>query len=88
MKSASDQGRGTDSASVVRYVGAAGIRNMMDNSQYLQAFVHSQLAIEKILWDKIVKVFSGEKAMKVRRAIDDWGKEDRSRITKTYELIK
>jgi hypothetical protein len=60
---------------------------MLDDKQYVEAYVHAQLAIEKILWDQIVRVFSGEKAMKVRRAIDDWHKEERNR-TSTFELVK
>ena len=55
----------------------------MNNSEYIEAFVHCQLGIEKILWDKIVGVFSGEKASKVREAIDSWKKP-----TWTSELVK
>jgi hypothetical protein len=52
----------------------------------IEAFTHAQLGIEKILWDKIVGIFEGEKAMIVRRAIEE-SKEDKSKTT-TYELIK
>ena len=87
MKSVSDEGKAVDQFSVVRYHGVASIRKMMDDKQYVEAFVHAQLAIEKVLWDKIVGVFSGEKAMKVRGAIDDWHKE-KGNTTRTSELLK
>lgn len=83
----SDKGKAMDQASVVRYQATVNIRRMMNDKQYVEAFVHAQMAIEKILWDKIVGIFNGEKAMKVRTAIDDWHKEERNR-TLTFELLK
>jgi len=60
----------------------------MEKRQYIEAFTHTQLGIEKILWDKIVRIFSGEKAMVVRRTIDEsMRSKDRSPTT-TSELIK
>ena len=74
---------------VVRYKGTKNIVEMMERGEYVEAFIHAQLGVEKILWDKIVEIFEGEKAMKVRRAIEESErkKEDRSN-TNTYELIK
>jgi len=85
MKSARDQGRGFDEAFITRYLGAQRIRGLTNDGQYMEAYVHTQLAIERILWDKIVGVFAndGNKASEVRRAIDNW--EGR---TSTHELIK
>jgi uncharacterized protein YutE (UPF0331/DUF86 family) len=70
---------------VVRYKGAKLITEMMQNDQHLEAYVHAQHSIEKILWDRIVSLFEGEKSMLMRRTIDN--AKDRSQ-TKTYELIK
>lgn len=74
---------------VVRYQGTKNIMKMMEREEYVEAFVHTQLGVEKILWDKIIGIFDGEKAMKVRRAIEksEEKNEDRSH-TNTYELIK
>jgi len=74
---------------VVRYMGFKNIMEMMEGEQYIEAFTHAQLGVEKILWDKIVGIFEGEKAMKVRRTIEESEKRrgDRSN-TRTYELIK
>ena len=73
---------------VTRYMGAKNIREMMQKDQYIEAFTHAQLGIEKILWDKIVGIFENKKASIVRQAIEDSrdGK-DRSNTT-TAELIK
>lgn len=85
--------RGSDSvvgiegdALVTRYMGTKDIREMMEKDQYIEAFIHTQLGIEKILWAKIVDVFEGKKAERVGQIIDS-SAEDRSR-TKTAELIK
>jgi len=69
-------------------MGAKNIRGMIRNEQCIEAFTHAQLGIERILWDKIVGIFKGEKAMMVRRTIGkSRGGEDKYN-TKTYELIK
>lgn len=73
IKLFSNHGKGEDQITVTRYEGAQNIRQMMMENRYIEAFVHTQLGIEKILWDKIVALFEGKKAMIVRR---------------TYELIK
>jgi hypothetical protein len=91
--SASDSGTAKETAGVVRYIGASKIEKMIEketieNKQYIEAFVHTQLGIEKILWDRIVEIFEGEKAMAVRQAIEDSRKgKDKSR-TSTFELTK
>jgi len=74
---------------VVRYKGTTNIVEMIERGEYVEAFIHAQLGVEKILWDKIVEIFEGEKAMKVRRAIEESERKkgDRSN-TNTYELIK
>jgi len=73
IKQFSNHFKGEDQITVTRYEGAQNIRQMMMENRYIEAFVHTQLGIEKILWDKIVALFEGKKAMIVRR---------------TYELIK
>jgi len=75
-----------DTVEVVRYKGAQNIREMIEKKQYIEAFIHTQLGIEKILWDKIVGIFEGEKAMMVSRTINE-SRGDKSN-TRTYELIK
>ena len=73
---------------VTRYMGAKNIREMMQKDQYIEVFTHTQLGIEKILWDKIVGIFESEKAMLVRKTIEEsTGRTDRSNAT-TGELIK
>lgn len=54
---------------VVRYMGVKNITDMMERGQHIEAFAHVQLDVEKILWNKIVGIFEGEKAMIVRRTI-------------------
>lgn len=56
---------------VTRYMGAKNIREMMQKDQYIEVFTHTQLGIEKILWDKIVGIFESEKAMLVRKTIEE-----------------
>ena len=73
---------------VTRYMGAKNIREMMPKDQYIEVLTHTQLGIEKILWDKIVGIFESEKAMIVRKTIEESrGGKDRSNTT-TAELIK
>ena len=79
----SDNGHGVDVARVVRYKGTQQIVDMISRGEYIEASVHAQLAIEKILWDKIVQLFQGAKAMLVRRAT-----EESKSVTRTHELIK
>ncbi|MFQ5965806.1 MAG: hypothetical protein ACE5KZ_16155 [Candidatus Scalinduaceae bacterium] len=84
-KQVTDFGISKDHITVVRYMGAKLITEMMNQGQVFEAYIHAQLSIEKILWDKIVGLFKGEKAMLVRRTIDN----SRERFqTSTYELIK
>jgi hypothetical protein len=59
----------------------------MEKEQYVESFVHSQLAIERILWGKIVGLFNGGKAVNVRKTIDDWTRKH-ARTATTFELIK
>jgi len=87
-KQISNHGKGEDKIMVVRYEGSENIRKMVKEDKYIEAFVHAQLGIEKILWDKIVAVFEGEKAMVVRRTIEEGRKSKDKQKTGTYELIK
>ncbi|MBM3119524.1 MAG: hypothetical protein FJ006_08265 [Chloroflexi bacterium] len=80
IKHVADSGGGAEKALVVRYMGAKDIKEMMKGRHYVEAFAHAQLGIEKILWDKIVGLFQGEKAMQVRRTIE---KNKTRRIKKT-----
>ena len=86
---ASDSGKAKEGVPrVVRYIGAGKIEEMMEDDNYIEAFAHTQLGIEKILWDRIVEIFEGEKVKRVREAIEESRRgEDRS-ITTTAELIK
>jgi hypothetical protein len=89
--SASDSGTGKEAARarVVRYIGAGKIEEMMeDEEKYIGAFAHTQLGIEKILWDRIVKIFESEKAIKVREVIEKSREEKDKSPTSTFELIK
>jgi len=74
---------------VVRYKGTTNILEMIERGEYVEAFIHAQLGVEKTLWDKIVEIFEDEKAMEVRKAIEESERKkgDRSNTT-TYELIK
>jgi hypothetical protein len=81
----SDSGRGEEVVFVTRYKGSKAIGEMIEKGQPIEAFAHAQLHIEKILWDRIVGVFSGQKNMEVRREID---KIQKKHITRTSELIK
>ena len=84
----SDSGTGRDEVQVVRYIGVKNIVEMMEKKQYIEAFTHAQHGIEKILWDKIVATFEGEKAMIIGRTIEESRNgKDRSNTT-TAELIK
>lgn len=78
----------TEKFEVVRYKGANAIREMMDNNQIIEAFVHAQLAIEVLLWDKIVDNFKDQKATEVRTTIENSKKGRDKANTSTYELIK
>ena len=61
---------------------------MNKGEDYIEAFAHTQLGIEKILWDRIVEIFEGEKAVKVRELIEK-SKDDKDKSpTSTFELIK
>ena len=87
-KKGSDFGKGKESARVIRYYGTEKIIEMMKNKQYIEAFVHTQLGVEKILWDRILGIFEDELAIKIRQLIENYRKgEDKSR-TNTGELIK
>jgi hypothetical protein len=68
---------------VIRYKGSKNIKEMIGNGMHIEAFAHSQLGIEKILWDKIVGIFEPNKARAVRAAIDQSKQQ-----TRTFELIK
>jgi len=87
-KQISDHGKGEDKVMVIRYEGSKNIRKMVMDDKYIEAFVHTQLGIEKILWDKIVTVFEREKTMVVRRTIEESRKGKDKQNTRTYELIK
>lgn len=84
-KQLAEQGKGKDNVIVVRYEGSKNILKMIADSKYIEAFVHTQLGIEKILWNRIVALFKGENAMMVQRTIDE---NRRKYKTGTYELIK
>lgn len=71
-----DSGRALDeSAAIIRYLGHEEIRQMIENGDYIGAFVHAQLGVEKILWDKVER--------KLNKPIPD-----KSLVRSTFELIK
>jgi len=78
----------TEKIDVIRYKGATAIREMMANNQIIEAFVHAQLAIEVLLWDKIVEIFKDQKATEVRTTVENSKKGRDKANTSTYELIK
>jgi len=61
---------------------------MMAENQMIEAFVHTQLAIEVILWNKIVEIFQEQKAREVLTTIENSNKGKDKTNTSTYELIK
>jgi len=87
-KQISNHGKGEDKIMITRYEGSKNIRKMVIEGKYIEAFVHTQLGIEKILWDKIVALFEGEEAMIVRKTIEE-SRQGKDKIyTKTSKLIK
>lgn len=79
---------GSVSVQVVRYKSANAIRALMKQNQIIEAFVHTQLAIETILWDKIVNNFKDQKTSEVRTKIENSKNGKDKANTSTYELIK
>jgi hypothetical protein len=77
-----------EKATVIRYKGAVAIRQMINNDQMIEAFVHTQMGIEILLWDKIVEIFKDRKASEVRTAIEKSNKGKDKTATSTYELMK
>jgi hypothetical protein len=85
---ASDSGTAKEAARVVRYIGAGEIEKRMEKGDYIEAFAHTQLGVEKILWNRIVESFETKKAKVVRQVIEESNNgKDKSR-TSTFELIK
>lgn len=82
-KFVNDSGKEEEKINIVRYEGSQNIRQMKDKGKFIEGFVHIQLGIERILWNKIVELFKEEKAMIVRKNIDE--SKD---ITRTTELTK
>ena len=90
-KQASDSGTAKEAARVVPYIGARKIEEMMEKEEkyyIIDAFAHTQLGIEKILWDRIVESFETKRAKAVRQAIEESGKGEDKYYTTTRELIK
>ena len=87
-KQISNHGKGEDKVMVVRYEGSENIRKMVRDGKYIEAFIHTQLGIERILWNKIVAVFEGGKAMVVRRTIEESKGGEDKQYTTTRELTK
>jgi hypothetical protein len=83
-----ESGKGKEKINIIRYEGSQNIRKMIDEKKLIEAFVHTQLGIERILWNKVVCLFEGEKAMIVRRTIEETRKGNYKIYTKTAELIK
>ena len=79
---------GREAVKIIRYEGAKRIEAMREKGQYVEAFFHTQLGIERILWNKIVGIFTGEKAMIVRRTIEENRGGQNKTYTRTSELIK
>ena len=60
-KQISDHGKGKDEIMVVRHEGSESIHKMVKEDKYIEAFVHTQLGIENILWNKIVAFLKKKK---------------------------
>ena len=72
-----------ESMTVIRFKGSMNIKEMMRSGRYIEAFAHAQLGIEKILWDKILRIFEPNKARSIGETINQ------SKLrTRTMELIK
>jgi uncharacterized protein YutE (UPF0331/DUF86 family) len=65
-----------DNVNVVRYKGSIQIMEMIKNQLYVEAFTHCQLAIEKILFDKIAILLKKRIELEVKHGF------------RSYELIK
>jgi hypothetical protein len=59
-----DSATGKESVKITRYLGALSINKMIEEEHYIEAYAHTQLGIEKILWDKIAGVFQARKHRK------------------------
>lgn len=84
----SGSGFGDENIMVIRYKAANAIRDMMEQDQIIEAFVHAQLGIEKILWDKIVQEFTGQRGNEVRTKIETSRDGKDKAHTSSYDLIK
>jgi len=82
------QNQVVDDITVLRYKSSTGIRAMIAENQIIEAFVHTQLAIEVILWNKIVELFREHKSTEVLTTIENSNKGKDKANTSTYELIK
>ena len=72
---------------ITRYQGSKIIKKLVEEGQFIEAYVHTQLGVERILWDKIVGSFDGDKARLVRKRIESRKTEkDRFNIG-THQLI-
>lgn len=58
-KQVSDSGTEKDKVRVVRYIGGKNIREITKRGEYIEAFTHTQLCVEKILRDRIREVSKG-----------------------------
>ena len=83
-----ESGSVNETVTVTPYQGPQQIRQMAGADGMGEAFIQTQHEIEKILWDRIVGLFRDERAMVVRRTIEEAKKGKDKSDTKTYELIK
>ncbi len=81
-----DAATGEETDSIVRYMGSSVITEMIGKGQYVEAFVHTQLAVERILWERINRIFEGERATQTRNRIES-RRKNRS-FARTHELIE
>jgi DUF1009 family protein len=78
-----DHGQGEERvADITRYMGSKNIKEMIEKGNYIEAFTHSQMAIEKILLDRIVGIFDSDKSKALVRKIIE------QRKLRTFELIR
>jgi len=69
--SISDSGKIEEKIKITRYEGYGNIRKMVNEGKLIEAYVHAQHSIERILWDKAKGLFEGERGMIMTRTIDE-----------------
>jgi len=67
-------------------LGSKQLRELVSEDKYLEAFIHTQLAVEKLLWDRIIGTLDAPKASNASAIMENERKKDRFPIG-TWVLI-